>query len=180
MKRHSLFHLFVMAGVAAITSQGWADAPSAALPLQEDVANAILRGDERAASALARLKAGSQRSGLGVADDDADLGYAALDVGLRLIGAERAAEAEPFFDLAEKSLAKLVQKTPDGDAAAKSRYLATLAFIRSRFFNRDAEAKAALDAADRLQPDDPQLKQMRARLGTGKGGYFNKTTPQRG
>ncbi len=175
-----LFRFFVTAGAVALAPCLWGESASNALKFREEMANAILRGDERGASALARLKVGTQRSGLGVTDDDADLGYAALDIGLRLIGAQRPDEAEKFLDLAEKSLTKLVQKTPDSDAAAKAQHLATLAFIRSSFFNRDAESKAALDAAESLQPDDPQVKQMRVRLGAGKGKFFNKAAPGRG
>lgn len=168
----------MVAGTVLVTPLLPAQTAADALKLREEMATAIIKGQERGDSALARLQGGSNRSGMALSDDDGDLAYATLDMGLRLIGARRPEEAERFLIVAERSLTKLVQKTPDSDATAKARHLATLAFIRSRFLNRDADAKAALDAADRLRPDDPLLNQMRDRLGSGKGKYFQKTTPR--
>jgi hypothetical protein len=178
MNRNALYRLFAVASAALVATFCSAQIPAEALSLRQDLVAAIVRAQESGVSALARLRQASNRSGLGVADDDADFAYAALDVALRLVGSQHAQAAQPFFVAAEQALAKVVQKTPDSDAEGKARHLATLAFVRSRFLHRDADARAALDAADKLQPGDPLLREMRARLSTGRGKYFLKLNPR--
>ena len=134
-----------------------------ALNARKAIAESVLNGTS-AESALAQLRGTKSISGLPVPSVDADIGFAANDIGLRLLSAGKPEAAEKFFREAEQALAKAVKETPDEDAASKAEYLSALSFVRAQFLNKKAEAKADLDEVLRLKPDHPTAKQARERL----------------
>lgn len=156
-------HLLIALCLAvSLTAQEKSDL-SVALKMREESASAVKEKKETAEASLAKLKAHNSPTGLKI-DREADFAFAALDVGQRLIAVGEPEAAEKFFREAEKSLDQVIQKTPDSAAQAKAAYLQKLAFVRSRFLNKPKEAKANLDAALVLRPDDQQLKKEKERL----------------
>ena len=153
------------ASVAAFAEdKSSSDPVSEVIALREGMTAAIVKGDEKPAKALARLQAHPSPSGLKV-DRDADFALAAIDVGLRLLGADKAADAEQFFQAAEKALLVAIKKTKDESAQEKALYLQQLSFIRANFLNEFEAAGADLDAAIKLQPGDDYLKTRKANHG---------------
>ena len=148
-----------------------------ALKLRVDMATAVRQGGETPEAALGRLKAHAGPSGLKV-ERDASFAYAALDVGQRLLAADRAGEAEKFFREAEKALDKVIQKTPDSAARDKAQFLGARAHIRGHFLAKIAEARADLEAALRLQPDDPHLQQSLDVLASKNAEQFKDKKPR--
>lgn len=148
-----------------------------ALKVREDMVDDIRRGNKGSKGALAELKALRSPSGLG-READAEVAFAAADVGRRLVAAEKAEEAEEFFREAEKAFEKLIKVTPDTESVEKARLLAELATIRVRYLNAAAAGKANIDAAIKLQPDDVRLQRVRDRLGSGNGAVFTEIPPR--
>lgn len=146
---------------------------SDAAVLREDIADSITKGSSLSTDRIAQLKGTANASGLKI-DSDADFAFAALDVGQRLIAAGKPAEAEAFFREAEKSLDKIVKKTPDTAANDKVQFLSALALLHARYLNNAAQAKADLDAAIKLKPDDKHLEGLRGTLGKEHGEVFNE------
>jgi hypothetical protein len=133
---------------------------------------AIVQGSEQADAALVRLKTIRSASGLSV-DSDTDLAYAAIDIGQCLLAQNKAAEAMKFFRAAEIALTLRVKATPDSNPASKAQYLKQLAFIRGKFLTEADQAKLDIDQAISLQPDDQQLRQVKAQIGKEHGDIFN-------
>ncbi len=162
MKYHLIAYLFAAVFIAAIGQTNSGDDPmAAAVALREEMTNSILKGVEKPAQAMARLRAHDSPSGLKV-DHEADFALAAIDVGQRLLSVGKATEAEVFFLAAEKSLVLAINKTKDSEAQGKALYLQQLSFIRANFLNEAAAAMDDIDAAIKLQPDDQQLKDRKA------------------
>jgi len=134
-----------------------------ALNARKEIADSVLHGTS-ADAALAQLRSAKNISGLPVPSTDGDVGFAALDIGLRLLSAGKPEPAEKFFRETEKALAKAVKETLDEAPAEKAEYLSSLSFVRANFLNKKAEAKADLDEVLRLKPDHPTAKQARERL----------------
>lgn len=132
---------------------------------------AISRNEIPVARALQQLRAASKSSGF-VQSPDVDQAYAALDVGHRLLAVDRPDAAEDFFRVAEQDFDQAAKRTPPGQAREKARYLRELALVRGRFLNKAAQAKADIDEAIRLQPDDKALKDFRGELARGRGEFF--------
>lgn len=145
-----------------------ATAMEAALRLRGDAAKAVKDKTDTADGALARLRAHASPSGLKL-DRDADFAFAAIDVGQRLIADGDPESAEKFFREAEKSLDAVIKKTPDSAARDKAAFLQKRAWVRSLFLGKPKEAKADLDAAIALQPEDKHLRQRKDRLVTEHG-----------
>jgi hypothetical protein len=144
---------------------------NAPLKLRRELAEALIKGTEKTAGALSRLKACPSASGLKL-DSGADFAFAAIDVGQRLIAGGRPTEAEIFFREAEQSLALAVKHTPDTAARDKAMLLRRLSFIRGRYLNQVAQAKADIEQAMALQPDDQGLQVARASLASENADYF--------
>ncbi len=138
------------------------------IKLRGDTATAVAKGEEKPAAAIARLQAHESPSGLQI-DHDADVGFALIDVGQRLLAERKPVEAEKFFQAAEKLLEAAVKKTPDTAARDKAMFLQNLGFIRSNYLNKGTQAWADLDSAVKLLPDDTYLKESRDRLADGPG-----------
>lgn len=136
---------------------------SDAIKLRSDLAGAVVSGHTQPEAALARLRADKSPSGLKL-PVEADFAYAAIDVGQRLLVAGRAAEAEKFFQEAEKSLDQLVKRTADAQAKDKAQFLKHLSFIRGNFLNKATQAKADIEQAVALQPEDKGLRRARQSL----------------
>ena len=135
----------------------------AGLKLREEVTAGVMAGTEKVESAIARLKAHASPSGLKV-DHDADFSYAAIEVGLRLIAKGYYAEAEKLFQAAETALGVVLAKTPDTAPRDKAMYLQNLSSIRGRYLNNPVQAKADIEAAMVLQPDDKSFQSARDQL----------------
>jgi hypothetical protein len=168
--------LIALAAFVQLPAQSAQPAPGGkamtdAVKLRADTAVAVANGNETAAAAINRLKAVDSPSGLKT-DHDADFAFAAMDVGQRLVATRKVAEAEMFFQEAEKSLAIVVAKTPDADAANKAMLLQNLAFIRGNYLNKAVQARADIEAAIKLQPDDKNLQRFRDSLAKDQADVF--------
>jgi len=130
-----------------------------ALNFRSDMAASVGSGAEATNAAVIRLKAQAASSGLQI-DSDADFAFAAIDVGRRLIALRKPAEAEAFFQAAETSLTLVIGRTSDSAATDKAQYLQKRAAIRANYLGKLSEARADLDTALQLTPDDQRLKQM--------------------
>ena len=184
MIRVSVIAVF-LALLAPLSAQVAPATPSAATPpaspelqtiqagllLRSDAAAAITAGSEKSAPAIARLKAHNSPSGLKI-DKEADFAFAAIDVGQRLIAAGKPTEAEEFFLEAEKSLDKAVKKTADTQSHDKAMFLEKLSLIRGLYLNKADQAKADIEQAITLQPDDGNLKKTKDRLERDRGDRF--------
>ena len=115
--------------------------------------------DESAQKALEELASMKNPSGLPVGKD-ASMGFAATDIGHRLLAAGKPTAAEVFFQAAENSLSNAVERTPDDLASEKSSYLQNLARIRGNYLGKHREAQEDMAAAAALQPDDERLQRL--------------------
>lgn len=147
----------------AAFAQADAATMKAALALREDTVKAVREKRDTVGGALARLKVQASPSGLRL-DRDADFAFAAIDVGQRLVADGDPESAEKFFREAEKSLVAVIRKTPDSAARDKAAFLHKRALVRSQFLGKAKEAKADLDAALALRPDDKHLRRQKERL----------------
>ncbi len=146
-----------------------------ALKLRSDIANAVFGGDTQPDAALGQLRAATAPSGLQV-DPDADFAYAAIDVGQRLIVLGKPVEAEKFFQAAELSLVPLVARP--ANAPTKAQYLRKLSLIRGNYLNKADQAKADLEQAIALQPDDKGLQRARQVLADSHAPITLPATPK--
>ena len=94
----------------------------------------------------------------------AELGFAATDIGCRLLGKGKPVEAGAFFKAAETALALIVSQTADALAYDKARYLQGLAMVRGKYLGNVAQAKLDIEQAIALQPDDKYLQIVRDNL----------------
>ena len=165
-------------GTAKTTAQVQADLKlfTDAQKLRDDSATAISNGAETPDSIMARLQASDSPTGLKI-DHDADFAFAAIGIGQRLIAARHPAEAEKLFLEAEKRLVLAVQNTPDKTPQIKAQFLTKLSFIRGNYLGNAVQAKADIEQAIALQPDDKDLQQMKATLLSGNAELF-KNQPQ--
>lgn len=147
---------------SSLAAQTAADASKSlddARKLRSDVAAAVAGGEVTPEIAINQLKAGNAGTGLKI-EAEADFSHAALDVGRRLLGTRKPAEAEAFFRSAEESLGQLISRTPDKAARDKAQYLEIRSVIRTSYLNKLAEGKADLQDALKLVPDDKRRQQM--------------------
>jgi hypothetical protein len=140
-----------------------ADPQMAAQQVRSTMVAGIVNGGLQADVALAELQGLTKPMGL-PADPAADFGYAAIDVGHRLIASGKPAAAEIFFKAGEASLAALVLQTPDTQAWNKAQLLQQLSLLRSHFLNNPVQAKADIERAIALQPNDALLQRQQALL----------------
>lgn len=143
----------------------------AALRFRADMAAAVAAGAETPGNALQRLRENGAASGLNK-PQDADYGYASLDIGHRLLAMRRLEAAEQFFRAAEAGFEQATRRTPAAQAREKAAYLRELAHIRGKFLNQPAQAKADIDEAIRLQPGDKLLAEARGDLARGRSEHF--------
>jgi hypothetical protein len=141
-----------------------------ALALREKAAAAVAEGREKPAAVIARLNASATSSGLDLSTNG-NLAFAAIDVGNRLIALHKPAEAEEFFKAAESALVAAA-KLPNASAQEKAQYLRRLSSIRANYLNAPAQAKADIEAAIALQPDDEGLKTTRRLIAGGNREIF--------
>lgn len=133
------------------------------LKLRSDAVASIASGESKPEQVIERLKLDGSPTGLKL-DPDADFALAAIDVGQRLVTLKKPAEAEKFFHEAERSLEQVLRKTPDSASQDKALLLRKLAFIRSQYLNKVAQAKSDIEQAIKLQPDDKGLKRAKEML----------------
>jgi len=143
-----------------------------ALKLREDLTAAVAGGRETPVAAIARLKASATSSGLNL-PGEANLALAAIDVGHRLIALHQPAEAEEFFKAAEGALVAAA-KLADASNLEKVRYLQQLASIRAEYLGAPAQAKADIEAAIALRPDDEGLRTTRRLIAGGNREIFRE------
>jgi hypothetical protein len=135
----------------------------------------IVNGSMQANAALVQLQGLTAPMGLPV-DPAADFGYAAIDVGHRLIAAGSPVAAGVFFRAAETSLASVVLQTPDAQAWNKAQFLQQLALIRDHYLNNPVQAMADIKQAIALQPNDAWLQQEKAMFVNEHGDLFTGAT----
>jgi hypothetical protein len=95
-------------------------------------------------------------------DADIDFALAAISVGESLVGRGEFDAAEPFFRAAEPALAATGQRS--AKTGEQVLCLKELAWIRSHYLNQEAQAKADIEAACRLSPQNQYLRLLRERL----------------
>lgn len=144
---------------------------AAALTLRTNTAARVANGELTPAEAIDRLRQADTPSGLDI-DADAGLGLAVIDVAQRLLVQGKLVEAEALFGEAEKALGQAIDKTPDSEARDKATYLRVRGEIRANFLKQPAQARTDIDAALKLQPDDPRLKQARDQLANRNAEHF--------
>ena len=147
--------------------------PSEALAMRADMTKAVLEGSESAASAIARLAKAKGVSGLNI-EAGAELAFACMDIGQRLLIQNHGADAAQFFKAAEAALAILVRTTPDAKAAQKARYLQQIAFVRGHCLGQTGQSKLDIDQAISLQPDDKDLQRIKRWIGNAHGSVFKE------
>jgi hypothetical protein len=169
------------ASLAAQTASDTEKSLDDARRLRSDVAAAVTGGEVTPAIAINQLRAGNSRTGLKI-DMEADFAVAALDVGRRLLGTRKPAEAEAFFRAAEETLGLLIARTPDKAARDKAQYLEIRSVIRTSYLNKLTEGKADLQDALKLAPDDKRRQQMLKLLPADPAATLNnhKEQPVRG
>jgi hypothetical protein len=138
--------------------------------IREDMAQAVASGAEKPAAALLRLKTYPTPCGLGY-PAEANFALAAIDIGQRLLALEKRAEAEEFFAAAELPLeaATKLEATP---VEHRVQFLRELALVRADYLAKAKEAKADLEAAIALQPDDQSLQAARRLIASGNREFF--------
>lgn len=156
----------------AVAATAMARTMNEGLKFRSELVASITDGKETPAAALARLKSRKAPGGLDNIDPAADLGLAAIDIGHRLIAAGKPDEAEKFFAEAEKSLDQMVKRTPDSAARDKALFLRKLSFIRGRYLNKVAQAKADIEQAIALQPEDKGLQRVKDDLAKDNAEHF--------
>lgn len=150
----------------------------AAISFRAAMAESVAAAKEYPTAALVRLAKAEELKGLSV-EPDADLATAAMDVGHRLVSLGNPAAAEAFFRFADEKLSGLLDK----DKAffgnkERAQYLRFRAHLRGNFLNRPSHARADIDAAIVLQPDDQSLQEARTLLARGHGEDFKVATPR--
>lgn len=131
-----------------------------ALKRRADIANAVLSGETKSEMAVDQLRGEISASGFQL-EADADLGLAAFDIGQRLLAAHKGADAEKFFRASEAALSLVLGRAGRSTAREKAQYLQIRAVIRANYLNMASEARADLDAALQLTPEDKNLSQLR-------------------
>jgi hypothetical protein len=148
------------------------EALQAARSFRQELALSVSQNLQTSGQALAMLRSNKGASGRAAAADD-DFAYAALDVGYRLLALERPAAAEEFFLAAEQGLTVVANRSTQ--LRERAEHLRQLALIRGRFLSRVAQAKADIEEAIRLQPDDSSFRESRALIARGRGESFKQT-----
>lgn len=138
--------------------------------MRVELASDVASGKETPENALTRLRTVDLPAGL-QGDPDVTFAHGAIDVGQRLDAAEKKTEAGRFFQAAEETLSSVLGRTSDDDVAAKVQVLSSRAFIRAQFLRRVPEAIGDLDAAQKLAPDDPYLRDLRRHLLSDKAAW---------
>jgi tetratricopeptide (TPR) repeat protein len=171
----ALFLLFVTFSQNAATAQEMNQVDPkwrAAIDYRAAMAEAIANEKEYPTDALARLRQAEEIKGL-TPEPDTDFAVAAIDIGHRLISLGNPAAAETFFRQADRTLTTvLARETAPLGNKEKVQYLKYRAHLRGNFLGRPELARADIDAAIALQPDDRSLQEARARLARGHGEKF--------
>lgn len=166
---------FVSSAVAQTVDR--ADNFARALKARITLAETLAAGKERSAPALAKLK--SEKSVAGVySDRDADMGFASLDIAQRLLMLQKPELAADFFAEAERSFELAVKKTSDSDAKTKGQFLQQLAIVRIRYLGKDKQGDEDLTAAEKLLPDDEQVKRTRRLVSREKSELSRNVAPK--
>jgi hypothetical protein len=140
----------------------------AARNFRQEMAQAVAKNEETPEAALKRLRSREAASGLSF-EREADAGYAALDVGHRLMALDRPDAAEAFFRASEEGFEQAMRKASRGQSRERAAYLQKLAHVRGNYLNKADQALADIEEAIRLQPDDHSLKNSRGVLTRGRG-----------
>ncbi|MDB6169687.1 MAG: hypothetical protein JWM88_2551 [Verrucomicrobia bacterium] len=171
---------FVHAEDVVVSVPAVADKPAAlpeanplviAMKVRSEMAARIMNGTEKPPEALIRLRTLDSPSGLAI-DPDASLAYAARDIGNRLLSAGKRVEAEEFFRESEKALTTVIDRTPAQSSRERADLLSSRARLRAEYLNEAIAARADIDEAIQLVPDDAALKQLRAVLASSRSEFF--------
>lgn len=165
----SLAILLLISAISIAAQTTSLETMRAARELRQELSLSVSQGAQTSGKALATLRSTKGASGR-AGSADADLAFAALDIGYRLMALERPDAAEDFFRAAAQSFAVELNRTTP--AKERAQLLQQLALIRGRFLGKIDQAKADIDEAIRLQPSDTSLKETRALLARGHGEHF--------
>lgn len=136
-----------------------------ALNFRAEITSAAIEGKQPASELLARLRTTKSPSGLTI-NVDADVAFAAIDIGRRLLVAGKPELAGSFFIEAEKALDKAIKDRAESSPKEKAQWLGKLAVVRGQYLGKTKEAQADIEAALALQPDDKALKRTKSTLGS--------------
>lgn len=151
-----------------------AEAPDAQLQLaaefalRADIARVVGQTVELPLKGLERLREAKLSSGM-TGNAEVEFALAAVDIGHRLLGAEKRSEAEVFFSAAEKTFDQVLSRAevPITDKE-KALYLRHLAHLRGNFLGKQDQARADIEQAIQLQPEARELQETKAQLAKGR------------
>jgi len=149
------------------------NAATEALARREAMVAEIGRGSLTASAAIERLKVDDSPTGF-KPERNADFAFAALDLALRLVGSGQVSSAEPFFAEADKALTAALDAKPAPSAKDRAMLLQKRALIRANYLNQPAAAKADLEEAAKLQPDDDSVRHKLEMLPGGNSGSVDQ------
>jgi hypothetical protein len=161
-----------IATVAAVFGQMPVGADTKAQPLKplatpawqarEDATKAVLNG-RSSDEGIGLLRAGLAAAP-GTAKNSLEFGWAAIDVGMRLVEGNKLKEAAAFFGAAEQALVAAAAGFSDRESSDHAQALYALAHVRVTYLHKYVEADDAFQEANRLAPDDETIKQAKQRF----------------
>lgn len=165
----SRYLLLTFTGVTAF-AQSASVGPSTASP-ESDLRQRLALGQARAEivaavhshaaspdEALTRLKTQGLLKREGRSVSDADTAAGAVDLALRFLAVGEDAAADKFFRVAEGAYEQALRQIPDSEPAQQARTLQNLAWVRSTYLGKPAEAETNLRRAAELQPKNARLQ----------------------
>jgi hypothetical protein len=147
-----------------------------ALKMREQLAVAVMGGGEDFESALERLRDHPAPTGLGLGRET-EYALAVVEIGQRLIAADRPKEAEAFFREGEEALGAALGNLRADDRHERIMVLRNRAMVRSRYLGKGAEAKADFAEAIALRPEDKAIVRQRDLLLSGYGDLNRASAP---
>lgn len=131
-----------------------------ALQLRESLTAAIVAGDEKPEAALGRLQEHPAPTGLALRRDT-EYALAVVEIGQRLLAADRPTEAEAFFREGERALGAALRNLRREDSHERLMVLRKRAQVRGRYLGMGREAQADFEEAIALKPDDKAIARQR-------------------
>lgn len=167
----SLMCTLLLVGIKLAHGQsgsGTAQTFSSALQFRTELVHRVEESRESARQAIAMLKRHSNPSGLQV-EENADKGFAALDIGHRLLAAGMPIAAEEFYLFVESSMEVTASMSGKVESGIRFQAWRTLADVRTRYLNKLEAAEVALSEARAINPDDPDLNRLQRSLDVRRG-----------
>ncbi len=131
-----------------------------ALRFREEVAGALLKGDENLESALKRLRGNPAPTGQGLSRET-EYAFAVVEIAQRLGAAGRLVEAESLFREGEQALGAALGNLRSDDIHERVLVLRKRAMVRSYHLGKGSEAKADFEEAIKARPNDKTIVRQR-------------------